>query len=348
MAAAHPPLVVQYLYVHGREESFFYPQVRARRSASAVAERYLECALVQAATLSLRGTDCELGLAMNLGESAVELTPRAHELLRALERHGVRLLDVPYRHAPTDGSSVYRASRYVFDAIVASAAGQPPARQLIFTDLDCVWVGPEKLFARIPPAPGVACIHIDYPPDWDVVGFGAQGRTRRAIGELAGGLGRPAEDPLWIGGELIAGSADSVLGIVAACEEVDNTLAAQGHSLPTEEQVFSLAATAERVRFTDLFDIARRIQTGPRHEAPTVDDPTALALWHLPSEKGLSLRRTARELLRGRDRPLARDLRDPARLARRFNVAGTGWSRRVKDDSWIAASRARSVLAKLL
>jgi hypothetical protein len=342
-----PPLVVQYLYVHGREESFFYPQVRARRSAAAVAERYLECALVQAATLSLRGTDCELALAMNLSDAGA-LTRRADELLSALESHGVELLDVPYEHAPTDGSSVYRASRYVIDAIVASASRQPPSRQLVFTDLDCVWVAPERLFARIPSADGVACIHIEYPPDWDVVGFGEDGRTRVAIGQLARGLGVSAGVPLWIGGELLAGSAESMLGVVAECEEVDRALAEQGRSLPTEEQVFSLLATAGRVRFIDLFDIARRIQTGPRHEAPIVDDPTALALWHLPSEKGLSLRRTAGELVRGRDRRLTRDLRDPSRLARRFNVAGTGWSRRIKDDSWIAATRARGVLAGMI
>jgi hypothetical protein len=347
MTASNTPLVVQYLYVHGREESFFYPQVRARRSAAAVAERYLECALVQAASLSLREIDCDLALAINRSESGT-LGRRGEELLEALEKLGVELLDVPYEHAPTDGSSVYRASRYVLDAVVASAGAQPASRPLIFTDLDCIWVDPETLFARIPPAPGAACIHIEYPPDWDVVGFGEDGRTRRAIGELAHGLGGATDAPLWIGGELLAGTAGSLLEVVAACEQVDRELASQGRELPTEEQVFSLVATAGRVDFTDLFDIARRIQTGPRHEAPRVDDPTALALWHLPSEKGLSLRRTAGQLLRGRYRPLARDVGDPARLARRFNVKGAGWSRRLKDDSWIVASRARAALAGLI
>ena len=103
----------------------------------------------------------------------------------------------------------------VIDAIVASASRQPSSRQLVFTDLDCVWVAPEQLFARIPPADGVACIHIEYPPGWDVVGFGQAGRTRVEIGQLARGLGVTAGVPLWIGGELIAGSAESMLGVVA-------------------------------------------------------------------------------------------------------------------------------------
>jgi hypothetical protein len=97
------------------------------------------------------------------------------------------------------------------------------------------------------------------------------------------------------------------------------------------------------VRFTDLSAVARRITTGPRSQALRVPNPEAIGLWHLPAEKGLSLRRTARQVHRGRVGPLRRDLADTARTARRFNVTGTGRLRRLRDDAWLAAQRLRSL-----
>ena len=96
------------------------------------------------------------------------------------------------------------------------------------------------------------------------------------------------------------------------------------------------------MHFRDLSHVARRLSTGPRARAAKPEDPLAIGLWHLPSEKGLSLRRTARQILHGRTRSLRRDLSDPARTARRFNVAGTGPVRRLRDDGWIVAQRVRS------
>ena len=40
---------------------------------------------------------------------------------------------------------------------------------------------------------------------------------------------------------------------------------------------------------------------------------------------------------------MIRDLRDPTRTARRFNVGATGPLRRLRDDGWIAAQRVRSL-----
>jgi hypothetical protein len=81
--------------------------------------------------------------------------------------------------------------------------------------------------------------------------------------------------------------------------------------------------------------------TGPREGAPKIDNPFAFGLWHLPAEKGLSLRRSAHEVRRGRDERLRRDLAEPSRMARRFNVAPTRLPRRIRDDSWIAVQHIR-------
>jgi hypothetical protein len=65
-----------------------------------------------------------------------------------------------------------------------------------------------------------------------------------------------------------------------------------------------------------------------------------------PGEKGLSFRRAADALLRRRTGRLREDLSSPARAATRFNLSGVGRSRRLRDDSWIAAARLRDALLR--
>jgi len=339
------PLVVQYLYVHGQDEAFFYPSARSASSVAAVAARYLECALVQAASLAFQNADCELALATNVTDPRT-LGGTGAELLKQIESLGVAILPTEYRHRPANDDAHYISSRYVLDAILTASEGQPEDRPLFLTDLDCVWVTPQRLFDAVPEPPEVGCIYISYPPDWDAVGAGDAGRTRRKMGTLAKRMASSTQDPRdieelppWVGGELLAGTAAALRQLVAACEELDAATIASGDVLLTEEQVLSLAGALGRVRFRELSKVAWRIHTGPRHEAHAIEDPLSLGLWHLPSEKGLSLRRAAHALRRGHTRALGRDFSDPARMARRFNVAGTGIGRRIRDDGWIAGRR---------
>jgi hypothetical protein len=341
------PLVVQYLYVHGQGEEFFYPTTRSATSIAEVAVRYLECAVVQAASLRFRDVDCGLALATNITDRRA-LGRTAEELIECLEALDVEILPTEYCHRPGDNSSTYVSSRYVLDAILSAAAGQPPERKLLLTDLDCVWPGAERVFEAVPKAPRVGCVHFEYPPDWDVVGFGEVGRTPAGIGQLADSFGGPAEPAAWVGGELLAGTPDALRELVAACDELDAQLAARDEVLPTEEQVLTLVGALGRVSFDSLELLASRVHTGPRHEAEQIADPLALGLWHLPAEKGLSLRRTAHAIRRGRTREVRRDFAEPARMARRFNVLGTGLARQVRDDSWIARRRVSSKLRSRL
>jgi hypothetical protein len=343
------PLVVQYLYVHGQDEGFYYPTARAASSAAAVAARYLECALVQSASLRFREVNCELMLATNISDRSA-LGRAGEELLERIESLGVKVLPCEYRHRPGDDSETYVSSRYVLDAILTATQGQPADRRLWFTDLDCVWPDAERVFAATPPEDEVGCVYIPYPADWDVVGFGdVEGRTRTTIGELAAARGRTNTDlPGWVGGELLSGTPAALQGLVDVCEKLDAQLAEEGRVLPTEEQILSLAGALGLVRFCDLSHVAWRILTGPRHEAPKPENPLAFGLWHLPSEKGLSLRRTARQIRTGRTARLRRDLGQPERTARRFNVAGNGLGRRLRDDGWIATQRIQSKLRSTL
>jgi len=327
-----------YLYVHGQEEDFFYPTVRARSSAARVAVRYLECALAQAASLRVADAACDVSLATNVTDRAV-IGRDGARLIESMEDLGVRILPTEYLHRPGGDTEIYVSSRYVLDAILSASADQPQQRRLWLTDLDCVWVDPHLMFASAPAPPEIGCIHIGYDPDWDPVGFDEHGLTRRAIGELAGAMGGGEEVPPWIGGELLTGTPDGLRDLVKACEELDEQLSAEGKSVPTEEQILTLAGATGRVRFHDLSALARRMPTGPRNRAASVSDPLSLGLWHLPSEKGLSLRRSAREIQRGRTARLRGDLSDPARAARRFNVSGTGPLRRAQDDGWLATQR---------
>lgn len=340
------PLVVQYLYVHEHGEAFSYPTVRADSSAGGVAVRYLECALTQVASLRLQDVPCDLALATNLEPG--DLGRVGTELMACIEAFGVEILPTEYRHRPREGTEAYVSSRYVLDAIVSATAGQPADRQLWLTDLDCVWVDPERVFASAPPASEIGCIYIGYGADWDTVGHGEHGLTRRAIGEMAAEMGGSEELPPWVGGELLAGTPAVLLELVTACDEFDERLDQEDKALPNEEQILSLVGASGRVKFRDLSDVARRMGTGPRNQAARVDDPSSIGLWHLPSEKGLSLRRAAYEIRSGRTAQLRRDLTEPKRAARRFNVEGTGLIRRVRDDGWIAKQRIRSAMLAAL
>ena len=116
------PLVVQYLYVHGEDEAFSYPTTRAARSAAQVANRYLECALTQAASLRLRDVACDLALVTNIAERS-RLGRAGAELIDRIESLGVDVLATEYRHRPVEIGEQYAnyvSSRYVLDSTRSS------------------------------------------------------------------------------------------------------------------------------------------------------------------------------------------------------------------------------------
>jgi hypothetical protein len=331
-----PPIVVQYLYLHAPGDDFVYPSARAGSDARRLAARYLECVAVQAASLRFSGVDCELVLVTNLADPAAVLDGHGRALLATIDGLGVRRTTAPYDHAPGPEVTMFHSSCYVFDAILAIAPADDPDRTLWLVDVDVVWRDPGRAFAALAPTgDDLACVTIGYPPDWDISGV-----TRAAIGALPGST---EAVPPWIGGELLAGRAGALRDLVAACERLDAELAADGVHLPTEEALLTAAGALGRARFTDRSDLAGRIWTGPRHQAANPEDPAALALWHLPSEKGLSFRRAAAALVRGRPGPLRRDLAETDRALKRFNIAGAQTTR-IRNDTWLATQRLRALL----
>ncbi len=328
------PLVVQYLYVHRGGEAFHYPTSRDRSgNPERLALRYLECVLVQSSSLQLRGADCELALVTNLGGPA-RLGRAGARLLSAIEAAGVSVVGAEYEHAPVTAAPHFAASRYVFDAIAAVTAGRDPDQPMWFVDVDCVWLDFERAFAMTPEPPVVGCVEIPYPPDWRA------GPNRLAAGRLAQRLGAPpGPPPPWVGGELLAGRGGDIAALLHECEALEQELVAREIHLDTEEELLTVARALGRVRMESMGLTMGRIWTGPRHGAPPPEDPGAIAIWHLPSEKGLGFRRSAREVTRGRPGGLIRDLEDPARAMRRFNVAGTGLGRRARDDLWLLKQR---------
>jgi hypothetical protein len=326
--------VVQYLYVHRSGDSFRYPSSReGSGDPDRLAVRYLECALVQAASLRLRETECEIALVTNVADRQ-RLGRAAAELLGQIEALDVSIVLAEYAHAPSRPNPWFAASRYVFDAIVATAARQQPARPLWFVDVDCVWISPERAFAALPDPPAVGCVEIPYPPDWGTP------PNRQSIGQLAQRMGAaPGPPPPWVGGELLAGRAGDLLALVEVCTSLEGELTRRGVEVYSDEQLLTLASALGRVPLESMGHAMRRIWTGPRHGAPTPQDPGALAVWHLPSEKGLGFRRAARALAAGRGDRLRRDLEDPRRAMRRFNVEGGGPIRRARDDLWLLKQR---------
>ncbi|HEY1689357.1 MAG TPA: hypothetical protein VGF95_10920 [Solirubrobacteraceae bacterium] len=337
------PLVVQYLYVHAPEESFLYPTARSDASAARLACRYLECAIAQAASLRLRDVDCELALATNLRDPSA-LGRAGVARFEQLDALGVQILHADYRHRPAQDVEMFMSSRYVLDAILAAVEGQPDERQLWLVDLDCVWPNAQLVFGNAPQPGQIGAIDIPYPPDWMIVEYAEAGRTRSDMSRLASELGGAATLPPWIGGELLSGTPPALRALVATCEALDARLAQRGQALPAEEQVLTLAGALGLVDYCNLTHVAQRVWTGPRHGAPPVENALSLGFWHVPAEKGLSLRRAANAIAKGRTERLRRDLADPARMASRFNVQGTGLRRRLQDDGWIAMQHARGRL----
>ncbi len=329
---------MQYLYVHGPGEAFDYPSSRSHGGSGQLAARYLECVLVQAASLRLRGVDCDLALVTNLTDRR-SVGHRGTRLLAEIESLRVEILFADYLHRPSVEMATFASSRYVLDAIMTASDKADPDTQLCLVDVDCIWLDAPKVFAAVPPSPGIGCIHILYPPDWELYGF-----TPRTMGELASEMGAPDASLRWVGGELLAGAAGDLRTLVSTCEELERVLAAQGQVLTTEEQLLSLAGALGRAQFHDLSTVAQRIWTGPRHGAPAVRDPASLGLWHLPSEKGLGFRRAARTITSHRPERLVRDLEVPSRALRRFNILGAGWTRRIRDDGWLVTQRLRDGL----
>jgi hypothetical protein len=334
--------IVQYLYVHSPGEDMHYPTSRASIGVGRLATRYIECALVQAASLRFNDVDCKLTLVTNLADESV-LGRRGTRLLQRMRSFGVTIAHADYNHRPSGPPGWFYASRYVLDAIVAMAS-EPAEQRLWFLDVDCVWVAPERVLRAFPGAGSVGCIHMSYNIDWD-----RTGRTRATLEQLGRAPVSRQRPPLWVGGELLAGRSGDLLALVDVCEEIDREIEKLGNALGTEEQLLTLADALGRVRFQDMSHIGRRILTGPRHSGVNPQNPGALGLWHLPSEKGLGFRRAADAVLRRRTRSLKRDLSDHARAMRRFNVNGGRWTgRRVRDDGWILTNRLRElVLARL-
>jgi hypothetical protein len=332
--------VVQCLYLHSPGESFSYPSSRSSGSAARLAGRYLECVLVQSASLRWAAPDAELVLVTNPISSS-SLTRRGRALLDRIMSFGVTLVAAEYRHKPRREVSRFAASRYVFDAIDAVAPGRDPDQKLWLVDLDCVWINPHVAFAEVAARRGASALQIGYPPGWK-----AAGRTRDELGAIGARVGACAPLPPWIGGEVLAGSAEELVQLVRACERLDQELEELGEFLDTEEHLLTIAGGLGRVEFHNLDTVVGRIWTGRRHGAANPSEPEALPLWHLPSEKGLGFRRAANALLRGDGARLREDLSSPTRAAARFNVAGSHWTRAVRDDTWIAAARVRDALVR--
>ena len=281
------------------------------------------------------------------GIERIDLGSHGRRLIATLRSLEVELVEAAYDHRPPGDEVAYVASRYVFDAILATCGPAPSARPVWLTDLDCVWVRPSALLDAAPAEPAVGCLFIDYPPDWNTVGSPRHG-SRRELGELAAANGGPAiAAPPWVGGELLGGSAATLLTLVAQAERADEELASAGIALATEEQLLTLLGAQGRARFEDLSRLGRRIQTGWRHEAEPIADADELAFWHLPAEKGLSLRRSAMELAHGKTERLRVDMSDPERAARRFRVSSPSPPRMLRDGAWIVAQRVRAMIPAL-
>jgi len=326
-------LVAMHVYLDERAQTLSpHPGVR-----TASPERYLECVVTQAASLRLRDAPCDVVLVSNIADTA-KLSRRGRRLWSALVS-----LDVEIAHSElrVDPSSGYGAARLLRDAIAVASEGQDAGRRLWLPNADCVWRDPAAALRFAIGVDEVGCLVIDYPPGWSVGGPVEVGDTRESLGATALRLGGSDGTPPWIGGGVLSGTRGSLAMLGEACDELDARLQ-HGGQVPTSEQLLTLAGALGRVSFRDVGEVFARVHTGARHRDAAAR-ANGLAVWHLPGEKGLSLRRAANLVLAGRSRRLSVELADERRAARRFNVAATSRTRQLRDYSWLALRRLRGV-----
>jgi hypothetical protein len=327
------PLVCMYLFLEEGGETV--PPHPSPRTRSAV--RYLECALVQAASLRLWGAECDLAIVAN-GPALEVRGGAARAIWARLEELGVRRLESDLRI----GQGGAAASRFPWEAIHTVAAAEPAERTVWIPNLDCVWVDPARALDAEPGPDQVGCLPIGYPPDWSVGGSAAIGRSRIELGRLAVRLGASPsrQAPPWIGADLLVGEIGAVLALVESCDQLEARLPAEGGPAGNE-QLLTLAGALGQVRLADLSAVAARIQTGARHGSAMPGGVESLGLWHLPAEKGLSLRRAARAILGGGGEALRADLAEPRRAMKRFNLGAPRRTHQLRDDAWVLAQRLR-------
>jgi hypothetical protein len=326
------PLVCMYLFLE--EGGATVPPHPSPRTGSVV--RYLECALVQAVSLRLGDADCDLAIVAN--GPALDISERdARAIWAKLDGLGVRRIESAMRVGPGGAA----ASRFPREAIRALAA-EPVERIIWIPNLDCVWVDPARVLEAAPRTGEVGCLPIVYPPDWSVGGSAAVGRSRAELGRLAVSLGATPsrEAPPWIGADLLAGEIGTLLALVGSCDELETRLPAEDGPAGNE-QLLTLAGALGKVQLADLSAVAARIQTGARHGSGTPAGVESLGLWHLPAEKGLSLRRAARAIVGGGEEALRADLAEPRRAMERFNLGEPSRAHQLRDDAWVLARRMR-------
>ena len=92
--------VVQYFYVHSAGETYSYPTGRGRTDPRRLTALYLECALVQAASLALRHAPCEQMFVWNVRDphDTDVLGDYGVRLVREMEALGVRMRFAEYAH----------------------------------------------------------------------------------------------------------------------------------------------------------------------------------------------------------------------------------------------------------
>ncbi len=336
------PIVVQYLYVHEPEEGFYYPTARAASSAAQVAQRYLECALTQVASLASARLDCELVLATNVTDRSL-VGPARRGAARAHRGLGARVVHTPVRAPPARGHRDLRLlalrARRDHDRLGGSRPGAPA-----LADGPRLRLGRPRARCspRLPPTTRSAASTSTTRPIGTPSVFDVHGRTRNGIGELAREMGADVQTPPWVGGELLTGT------VATLARDLVSDLRAAGRTAGRRRQGAADRGADPLARRGARDDPVRRpLSSREAHHdrqaqpgAPRRARRRRSACGTCRPRRGSACAaRPGRSCAATRAALRARPGRPRSARARRFNVADAGPLRRLRDDSWIATQR---------
>lgn len=234
---------------------------------------------ITALALSIRryhSTSCQICVATNDAP-----TEEIAEILKDLK---IELHNIPFQKHTTQTGSVFGAAWYLLDVISEIAERAPSDQVSIFIDPDCLVTGPLDGMISQTRRSGLLLHEIPYPKDHN-----ANGLSRTDLREITTTLsGETARSlPIWIGGELLAGTGTALKSFVQDLEETRELIAKSSLSdrITTEEQLLSLVIDLNDTRYALASpEFASRIWTTGKYRNYS-PDVISMPIWHLPAEK---------------------------------------------------------------
>lgn len=330
-------VIASWFYSHKKADSAGYAQVRGDVSSERFKDVYRRCLAVYFASARSAYPEAELALVTNnLSEAATQVDAWLRRLLR--EAH-VRVLEVPYTHAPpANWPAMWNNQFFVYDALQALCDFYPKPATLVLGDSDMVWLSNDNPLRWYDIRGNELALYpMSYGPDQVV-----NGSSINQLQVVANDHKLVGTVNAYYGGEYIAGTHTAVSVLLNRVKGIWSEVQAEARldsPIREEAHLLSVAALDPALTIVDHSSIVKRIwtQVGKHQNASPGDDK--LALWHLPAEKRYGLRRVANQIMREPDLAFDVNMWRAEALGAALGVPSNSRVKAARDVAWAARQR---------